>query len=54
MTGPVPASIDAALRESFSLLETPGGADGVLATLPTRVDDAFLDGVGPQLRIVAN
>jgi glyoxylate reductase len=50
----VPASIEAALSESFSLLDAPGGSDGVLATLPTRIDDAFLDQAGPQLRVVAN
>src|SRR5262249_50360125 len=39
---------------TFTLLDTPSGADGVLATLPTRIDDAFLDAAGPHLRIVAN
>lgn len=53
-TGPVPAPITSALTESFTLSETPAGADGVLATLPTRIDEAFLDAAGPQLRIVAN
>jgi glyoxylate reductase len=32
----------------------PAGADGVLAHLGDRVDDAFLDRAGPQLRVVAN
>jgi glyoxylate reductase len=54
VTGPVPASIIAALAESFTLTDTAAGADGVLATLPTRVDDAYLDAAGPRLRIVAN
>ena len=30
------------------------GADAVLTLLTTRVDDAFLDAAGPQLRVVAN
>jgi glyoxylate reductase len=54
VTGAVPESITSALAESFTLTETPSGADGVLATLPTRIDDAFLDTAGPQLRVVAN
>jgi glyoxylate reductase len=54
VTGPVPDSVASALTESFTLTETPSGADGVLATLPTRIDDAFLDSAGPQLRVVAN
>ena len=54
VTGPVPAAIESAVAESFTLDDTPAGADGVLATLPTRIDDAFLDAAGAQLRIVAN
>jgi glyoxylate reductase len=54
VTGPVPAAITAALAESFTLVDTAADADGVLSTLPTRIDDAFLDAAGPQLRIVAN
>jgi glyoxylate reductase len=50
----VPAAIAAALAESFTLVDTPVGADGVLSTLPTRIDDAFLECSGPQLRVVAN
>jgi len=30
------------------------GADAVLTLLTTKVDDAFLDAAGPQLKIVAN
>lgn len=30
------------------------GADAVLTLLTTRVDDAFLDAAGPQLKVVAN
>lgn len=54
VTGPVPTAVMSALTESFTLSETPVGADGVLATLPTRVDEAFLGAAGPKLRIVAN
>ena len=54
VTGPVPSAISSALRESFSLLDGPSTADGVLATLPTQIDRAFLDAAGPQLRVVAN
>jgi lactate dehydrogenase-like 2-hydroxyacid dehydrogenase len=54
VTGPVPAAIDAALREHFELVEDVAGADGVLVLLTTTVDDAYLDRAGPQLRVVAN
>jgi glyoxylate reductase len=54
VTGPVPVEIDAELEKSFALLDEPTGADGVLSLLTTRVDDAFLEAAGPQLRIVAN
>jgi glyoxylate reductase len=50
----VPAAINAAVAESFDVADGPAGVDGVLATLPTRIDDAFLGAAGPQLRIVAN
>jgi glyoxylate reductase len=50
----VPAAISAAVAESFDVADGPAGADGVLATLPTRIDETFLDAAGPQLRIVAN
>jgi glyoxylate reductase len=36
------------------LLRRVAGCDGVLALLTDRVDDAFLDAAGPQLRVVAN
>ena len=34
--------------------EDVAGADGVLAHLTDRIDDAFFDRAGPQLRVVAN
>jgi glyoxylate reductase len=54
LTGPVPAQVHEALERDFELVERPSGADGIMAMLTVRVDDAFLDAAGPQLRIVAN
>jgi len=54
VTGPVPARVEAALRETFTLAEDPEGVDGILSLLGTRVDAALLERAGPQLRIVAN
>jgi glyoxylate reductase len=54
VTGPVPAAVDAALRERFELADRPDGADGILALITTRVDGEYLDRAGPQLRVVAN
>lgn len=50
----VPAEVEAALRADFELVDTPRGADGIVAMLTVAVDDAYLEAVGPQLRIVAN
>jgi glyoxylate reductase len=50
----VPAEIRAELEESFDLVGSVVGADGVVTTPAIPVDAAFLDGAGPQLRIVAN
>jgi glyoxylate reductase len=50
----VPAEIEAELADAFELAASPGGADGVVVTPAVVVDAAFLDAVGPQLRIVAN
>jgi glyoxylate reductase len=54
VTGPIPAAVEAALAERFELTPSPEGADGILALITTRVDDAYLTSAGPQLRIVAN
>ncbi len=68
VTGPVPEPALAALRASGAepvvgagdtipvdeLHALVAGADAVLTLLTARVDDAFLDGAGPQLRVVAN
>jgi glyoxylate reductase len=50
----LPSEIEAALAADFEVLDRPEGADGVVALLTTTVDAAFLDRVGPQLRVVAN
>jgi glyoxylate reductase len=50
----VPAEIEARLTDAFELVEAPAGADGVIVTPAVTVDAAYLDGAGPQLRIVAN
>jgi glyoxylate reductase len=54
LTERLPTAVYDALAHEFELVEDPGGADGVVAVLTVRVDDAFLDRVGPQLRVVAN
>lgn len=50
----VPAEVEAALARDFELVPGPAGADGIVAMLTVRVDDAFLEEAGPQLRVVAN
>jgi glyoxylate reductase len=47
------AEVDSALGRE-ELLALVAGADAVLTLLNDRVDDAFLDAAGPQLRCVAN
>jgi lactate dehydrogenase-like 2-hydroxyacid dehydrogenase len=50
----VPAEIARELAASFELVNSPNRAAGVVTTPATRVDAAFLDAAGSQLRIVAN
>jgi lactate dehydrogenase-like 2-hydroxyacid dehydrogenase len=50
----VPAEIAQDIGSSFELVRAPRGADGVVVTPAVPVDAAFLDAIGPQLRIVAN
>jgi len=50
----VPAEIEVELRESFDLVDTAAGADGIVVTPAVTVDAAYLDAAGPQLRVVAN
>jgi lactate dehydrogenase-like 2-hydroxyacid dehydrogenase len=54
LTAPVPHEVAAALEPDFELVESPEGADGILVALTARVDDAYLERAGPQLRVVAN
>ena len=54
LTAPVPAEVEAALVRDFELVDGPEGADGILVALTARIDDAYLDRAGPQLRVVAN
>jgi lactate dehydrogenase-like 2-hydroxyacid dehydrogenase len=50
----VPAEVEEELAASFEVVDAPEGADGVVTTPAVPVDAAFLDAVGPQLRVVAN
>ena len=50
----VPAEIEDELASAFEIVPTPAGADGIVVTPAVRVDGAYLDAAGPQLRIVAN
>ncbi len=54
VTAPVPAEVEEALARDFELSSSPEGADGIVSMLTTRVDGAYLDRAGPQLRVVAN
>jgi glyoxylate reductase len=54
VTGHLPARITAELERDFDLVDASAGADGILALLATRVDDAYLEQAGPGLRVVAN
>jgi glyoxylate reductase len=51
---PVPAPVAEALARDFELVESPDGAEGIVAMLTQRVDDEYLAAAGDQLRIVAN
>ncbi len=46
--------VEEAIDLDFQRIDTRAGAEGVVAMLTVRIDDAFLDEVGPQLRVVAN
>lgn len=50
----VPPEIEDVLRDTFELVASAEGADGVVVTPAVTVDGAYLDAAGPQLRIVAN
>ncbi|HLO35099.1 MAG TPA: hypothetical protein VK194_03420, partial [Candidatus Deferrimicrobium sp.] len=57
---PILAACDARVWEDelppprAALLEAVRGCDGVLTLLTDRVDNAFLDAAGPQLKVVSN
>ena len=50
----MPEEIERELADSFELVESSLEADGVVVTPAIRVDGAYLDAAGAQLRIVAN
>jgi glyoxylate reductase len=54
VTAPVPAAVLDSLERDFELVDAPTGAAGVVSMLTVRVDDAFFDAAGPQLKVVAN
>lgn len=54
ISAPVPGEVEEALRRDFELVGEPQGVDGVVAMLTVRVDDAYLEAAGPQLRVLAN
>src|SRR5215204_1032865 len=43
-----------ALEQDFELVSDPAGAEGILALITTTVDEAYLEGAGAQLEVVAN
>ena len=53
VTLPLPAVPAAELERDFELVDAPAGIDGLVATPRDPIDAAFLDEVGPQLRVVA-
>jgi glyoxylate reductase len=50
----VPAEIERELAVDFELVGASSDADGVIVTPAVKVDAAYLDAAGAQLRIVAN
>jgi lactate dehydrogenase-like 2-hydroxyacid dehydrogenase len=54
VTAAVPVEVEEALSRDFELSPTAVGVEGIVSMLTTRVDGAYLDRVGPQLRVVAN
>src|SRR5215218_3241399 len=53
VTMPLPERVTAELAHDFTLVDAPAGVDGLVATPRDPIDGAFLDSVGPQLRVVA-
>ena len=54
VTGPMLKHVVEALEQDFELVSDPAGAEGILALITTTVDDAYLEGAGAQLEVVAN
>jgi glyoxylate reductase len=54
LTNGVLAEVELELEPDFELVASPVGADGIVAVLNVKIDDAYLEAAGPQLRIVAN
>jgi glyoxylate reductase len=54
VSAPLPGRVQDAVARDFELLPGPSGADGIVAMLSDRIDGAYLDAAGPQLRVVAN
>ena len=54
LTAPVPEEVERALAARFDFSDEVEGVEGVVTMLTTRVDEAFLERAGPQLRVVAN
>ena len=54
LTEVLPVEVEAQLRRDFELVGAPAGADGIVAVLTVRVDDAYLEAAGRQLKVVAN
>ena len=50
----MPVEIERELAAAFELIASPDRANGVVVTPAVTIDAAYLDGAGPQLRIVAN
>jgi glyoxylate reductase len=53
VTLPLPDRPTAELVRDFELVDAPAAIDGLVATPRDPIDAAFLDGAGPQLRVVA-
>jgi glyoxylate reductase len=50
----VPPLVRAELERSFQLLETPGGAEGLVSMLTEPVGAELMDRAGQSLRVIAN
>jgi glyoxylate reductase len=54
VTAPLPREVEEALSAAFELVAAVSEAEGAVTMLTVRVDDAYLEAAGPQLRVVAN